>query len=220
MNIGTNKKSIPVELEQNSSPNSKISDYFKMLRTNISFKIKNEDLSTLLITSPKNDDGAANTVLNLALTMSQIELKVLIVDANYYSASFVSPSIKSVLNLPEKGLSDFYVDGGGVSNYIVGTPYDNVSVLPSGKIFKSASEFFASDMTDSVMKELKAEYDLILFACAPILVNADAQVLSEKVDGTILVVRRDYTKKQDISSSIERLHLVKANVLGTVMYEI
>ena len=71
------------------------------------------------------------------------------------------------------------------------------------------------------MRELLAEaadsYDLLLIDTPPVLAAADAAIIASMVDGVILLVRMGVTTKSAARSAQERLRLVGARILGTVL---
>ena len=70
---------------------------------------------------------------------------------------------------------------------------------------------------DTLLDELSKLYDVIVIDSPPLLAVTDAQILSKKVDGTVLVVRSNFTKKDTVLGAKEVLNKVKANILGTVL---
>ena len=67
-----------------------------------------------------------------------------------------------------------------------------------------------------LLEELKKQYDIIVLDTAPLQAVTDAQILSTKVDGTILVIRANKTKKDSVLLAKELLNKVGANILGIV----
>ena len=68
-----------------------------------------------------------------------------------------------------------------------------------------------------LLEELKSKYDIIILDSAPLQAVTDAQILSTKVDGTILVVRAEKTKRDSVQQAKALLDKVGANILGTVL---
>ena len=69
----------------------------------------------------------------------------------------------------------------------------------------------------SLLDELSDIYDVIILDSPPVLAVTDAQILSTKVDGTVLVVRAEKTKKDTLLAAKGVLDKVNANILGTVL---
>src|SRR5699024_9037631 len=88
----------------------------------------------------------------------------------------------------------------------------HLDVLPSGIVPPNPSKLLASERIDEIIQELKQEYDLVLFDLPPIVSVTDAQILATKIDGVILVIRKDIADVEDVYKAKELLELVNANV--------
>ncbi len=69
---------------------------------------------------------------------------------------------------------------------------------------------------ERLIEELGKRYDLIIFDMPPVVTVTDAQILSSKVNGTILVVREGVSKRESLKKAKSLLEYVGANVLGVV----
>ena len=71
-----------------------------------------------------------------------------------------------------------------------------------------------------LIENLKDNYDIVILDSAPLQVVTDAQILSTKVDGTILVVRAQRTSKESVIEAKNLLNKVGANIIGTVLHAV
>lgn len=94
---------------------------------------------------------------------------------------------------------------------------DNLDILSSGKIPPNPSEMLSSNAMNNLIEKLKEKYDIVILDSAPLQAVTDAQILATKVDGTILVVRAERTKKESIIEAKSLLDKVGANIIGTVL---
>ena len=92
-----------------------------------------------------------------------------------------------------------------------------LDVLTSGKIPPNPSEMLGSRAMEHLIQSLKNEYEMIILDSAPLQAVTDAQILSTKADGTILVVRAEKTKRDSVRQAKELLKKVDANILGVVL---
>ena len=60
-------------------------------------------------------------------------------------------------------------------------------------------------------------YEIVILDTPPITIVNDAQILSTKVDGTILVVRESKSKIDNVVEAKELLMNVGANIIGVVL---
>lgn len=194
------------------NPKSVVSESYKTLRTNILYSSLDKEIRSIVVTSSRAGEGKSITSCNLALSFAQENKKVLLIDCDLRK-----PSIHKKFKISNlKGLSDILVGKAKVED----TKYsynDYLSIVTSGPIPPNPSEMLGSNQLTLLMDKLKESYDVIILDSAPLQAVTDAQLLSVKADGTILVVEAEKTKKDDIVSAKELLQKVDANILGLVL---
>jgi capsular exopolysaccharide synthesis family protein len=193
-------------------PKSMESEAYKTLRTGIQYSSFNKQLKTMLITSSEKEEGKSTVSGNLALSFAQNEKKVILIDCDLRR-----PSIHRKFKISNLvGLSEVLI--GKISLEEAIQQYnDNLDILSSGKIPPNPSEMLSSNSMNNLIEKLKEKYDVVILDSAPLQAVTDAQILSTKVDGTILVVRAERTKKESIIEAKSRLDKVSANIIGTVL---
>ncbi|MGL5414447.1 MAG: CpsD/CapB family tyrosine-protein kinase [Clostridium sp.] len=193
-------------------PKSIPSENYRKLRTNIIYSSFDDKMKKLLITSSLPGEGKSTTVANLAMTFSQVDKKTLVIDCDLRK-----PSIHRKFNISNKqGLTDYIIKKGDISNYLV--QYNkNLDILPAGNVSPSPSEMLSSKAMEKLLDDLSERYDQIIIDSPPVNVVTDAQVLSTKVDGVIIVVAAGETKKDSVIVAKEAIEKVKGKVLGTVL---
>lgn len=88
--------------------------------------------------------------------------------------------------------------------------------MPSGLVPPNPAEMLASRAMEHLLTQLEEKYDYIILDTPPVNAVTDSKILSTKVDGTILVVKYGYTKKDGVIEAVKGLRAVKANIIGTV----
>lgn len=114
------------------------------------------------------------------------------------------------------GLSNVLSTDMKVSDAVQRTVVPNLYVMTSGPKSPNPSELLGSTRMDQLIKELRSDYDFVIFDMPPIVAVTDAQIIASKADGTMLVVRENYTRKDSLQKARELLSMVNANVLGAV----
>ena len=170
-------------------------------------------MKTLVVTSSGPGEGKSTTSANLAVFFANSGKKVLLVDADLRKPSvaltFHLPNINGLTNLlgsKEKNIQECVVE----------TMIDNLWVMTSGPKPPNPSELLNSNRMMDIIVELKKQYDLIIFDMPPVASVTDAQILSAKTDGVVLVVRERKTIKKDLLKAKKLLAIAKANILGIV----
>lgn len=203
----------PVSLITLVDPSSPVSEQYRTIRTNIQFASSvDHRLQTLVVTSSGPSEGKSTTSANLAVVFAKSGQRVLLVDADMRK-----PTVFKTFQLTnEIGLSTVLSTGTKIDKAAQKTSIENLSVLTSGPKPPNPSELLGSMRMDQVITEARNLYDIIIFDMPPIVAVTDAQIMASKVDGTLLVVRENVTKKESVTKARELLHLVNARVLGVV----
>jgi len=206
-------KENPSSMIATMKPNSRIAEQFRTIRTNIQFSMADKQLQTILFSSSGPFEGKSTICTNVASVFANQGKRVLVVDADMRL-----PSISKIFHLKNNiGLSTLITSKKlKIENAIQHVEMANLDVLPSGIVPPNPSELLDSERMDVIIEELKQRYDLILFDLPPIVSVTDAQVMATKVDGVILVIRKDIANTEDVYKAKELLELVNANVLGAI----
>jgi len=196
-------------------PKSAASEAYKMLRTNIQYSSFDKEIKTIVVTSAQAAEGKSTVSGNLALSFAQNDKKVIIVDCDLRK-----PSVHKNFNISNLvGLSEV-ITGQSSIDKAMQKYNDKFDILPSGKIPPNPAEMLSSSVMTALIENLKDNYDIVILDSAPLEVVTDAQILSTKVDGTILVIRAQRTSKESVIEAQNLLNKVGANIIGTVLHAV
>lgn len=212
MSRTTNKRPIIT----NINPKSPISEAYRTLRTNIEFSAFDEEIRVIMLTSAGPGEGKSTTAANLAVAFAQSDKKVIIIDADLRK-----PTLHHTFSKTNRwGLSNIIAGQASAKEVIAQTDIGNLDLLASGPIPPNPSELLASKRMSALLEELKQIYDIIIVDTPPALAVTDAQIMSTKCDGVVLVI--DYGKvKREIAMKVKsNLEHVKARILGAVLNNI
>lgn len=193
-------------------PKSIAAEAYRTLRTNIQYSSFDKEYKTIVVTSSEPGEGKSTTSGNLALAISQGESKVLLIDCDLRK-----PSLHKLFRISNNyGLSDLLLHRKTMED--VAVKYnEGLTVVPAGKIPPNPSEMLGSKAMGTFLDEMKKHFDYIIIDTPPIGAVTDSQVLSTKVDGTILVVKAGQTKKDVVMNSVNAIKKVNGNIIGTVL---
>lgn len=204
-----------VQLITVSEPTATISEQFRTIRTNIQFSQVDQTLSAIMVTSAEKSEGKSTVSANLAVTWANQGQNTLLVDADLRR-----PTVHRTFNISNRyGLTSLLTAEGPL-NYtdtLKTTRVANLYVMPSGPIPPNPSELLNTHKMDQVIQDLKKNFDFIIFDAPPVGAVSDAQILSTKVDGTILVVPQGIALKNNVRHAKAALENVHAKILGAVM---
>lgn len=189
-------------------------DSYKVLRTRVLQRMREQGWNTLAVTSPNPGTGKTLTAINLAITLAmEVNQTVLLVDANLRS-----PTVHKYFGVePQYGLNDFLLDGVPIDKILFNPKgIGRFVVLPSKRPLLDSSEMLSSPRMAHCVEELKTRYPsrLVIFDL-PHLNTSDALAFAPYVDAVLLVVGEGSTEQDDLAAAIE--HLGTIPLLGTVL---
>ena len=203
-----------MKLVSYNDPRSHIAEAYRLIRTNIEFSNIDKNIKTILITSSQQNEGKSTVISNLAATFASLEnKKVLIIDCDLRN-----PSIHKMFGVSNLiGLTDVLTGQKDIDKCIEKTKVKNVDILKAGKIPPNPAEMLQSKKMRNFMEVIKEYYDYIFIDSPPVGIVADASILAQYADGTILLVAANETDIEAVKISKERLEGVNANILGAIL---
>lgn len=188
------------------------SEAYRSLRTNIQYSSIDKNLQIIVVTSSIPGEGKSTIALNLAYSMSEMNKKVLLIDADLRRST-----IHKKLNISNLvGLTDGIIQKLELKD-IVQKINDNLHVMTAGKIPPNPAEIVGSEAMTVLLNYFREIYDYIIVDTPPVLSVTDSQLLALKADGTLLVVREGFVKAKLVRLAYEELEKVHVNIVGTVL---
>ena len=177
--------------------NNLMSETFRHIRTNLQFMLEN-DQKVILVTSTISGEGKSFVSSNLAISLSLLGKKVVIVGLDIrkpglnkiFNISRKEQGITQYLSNPEKNLMDF-VQVSDVSN--------SLYILPGGTVPPNPTELLARDGLDKAIDTLKKNFDHVILDTAPIGMVTDTLLIGRVADLSVYVCRADYTRKTEFT---------------------
>jgi capsular exopolysaccharide synthesis family protein len=197
------------------NPKSIEAESYRTLRTNIQYLSIDNEIKSILITSACPKEGKSTVAGNLALSFAQNGKKVIIVDCDLRK-----PSIHRKFDISNLcGYSEVMI-GKETLEHSIQKYKSQINILPSGEIPPNPAEMINSMTMSYLLDELKSEYDIVIIDSPALEIFADSQILSTKVDGTILVVKAGESKIESVKEAKNLLNKVGANILGIVINQV
>ena len=203
-----------VELLVQKYPKSVVSESIKTLRTNLQFSSVDSELKTILITSSIPGEGKSFISANLAISFTQTDKKVLIVDCDMRKGR--QHRIFKLSNT--KGLSNLLIDDmTNYKDYINKTSIKNLYVMTRGTVPPNPSELLNSNKNSELIKILRSKFDIIIFDGVPCNGLPDSIIMSKLVDKVLIVSSESVTPRSVLESTKKQLKNVEAPVAGDVL---
>ena len=189
-----------------------MSEVIENERSNIEYSSFDDEYRAIVVTSSVPGEGKSTTSGNLALSLAQSGNKVLLVDCDMRK-----PSIHKKFKISNiSGTAELLLRKESFED-VVNCYNENLTIITAGKIPPNPSEMLASRAMTAFIKEMKKEFKYIILDTPPLQAVTDAQVLSTKADGVLLVVRAGSTKKDAVLNSVDLIKKVQGKVIGTVL---
>ncbi|MBT9937077.1 GumC family protein [Bacteroides ovatus] len=177
--------------------NNLMSETFRSVRTNLQFILENGK-NVILVTSTISGEGKSFVSSNLAISLSLLGKKVVIVGLDIRK-----PGLNKVFNLSRKehGITQFLTNP-TVDLMDLVQPSDinkNLFILPGGAVPPNPTELLARDGLEKAIETLKASFDYVILDTAPVGMVTDTLLIGRTADLSIYVCRADYTRKAEFS---------------------
>lgn len=197
---------------------SVLSEAFRMLRTNLSFLIQDEHKPQVLFTtSTIKGEGKTFVSMNLAITLSTLNKKVILVGADLRNPQ-LHKMLKSTRH--KKGVTNYLHDTTTALNDIIETGQEynlKFDLIFSGTIPPNPAELLSNGRFEVLLEELKKEYDFVIVDTAPTLLVTDTTLIANLADLIVFVIRANHTDKKLLHFINELKALKKINNAGIVL---
>ena len=206
-----------LELIAAHNPSASESEAFRTIRTNLFFRANNEDIKTILLTSPSPGDGKSTTAANLAISMAQAGKKVVLVDAD-----FRRPRVDRYFGEDlENGFTDVLSGFKKLNDVIKPTDtQDGLYLITAGGHPKNPAELISSPQFKESIEALRESFDYVIVDSPPVLAVADSLSIASYIDGVYLVSRIRKGVKLTARKAKDSLEGVNAKLLGLIVNDV
>lgn len=219
-----------IELAPVYTPKSPVVEALRTLRTNLDFYMRQSGIKSIMVTSANTGEGKTVLAINLALVMSQLGRKVLLVDGDMRK-----PRLHEVFGLPkDPGLSDVLLGDAnwqstlkGMADVAVGSKadqelfrfpgLDNLHMITCGAVAQHPSEWWSLPKAKEFLDAARETFDLIIVDTPPLLPVPDSMIVGRLVDGILLVYEVGHTAREAMRRSILNLTNGGGKPLGFVL---
>jgi succinoglycan biosynthesis transport protein ExoP len=186
---------------------------FRSLRTSILFASADRGSKSLLVSSTAPSEGKTFVSCNLAISLSMIGQRVLLIDADMRR-----PKIHSRFGAERgPGLSDVLVGNVTLAAAIKPGGRPNLSLLPAGTLPPNPPELLGSAAFTDLMAQVMNDYDWVVLDSPPIRAVTDGAVIAHCVNAVIFVTGAEMTDVRSARVALERLASAHARVAGVVL---
>lgn len=197
-------------------PRSAIAEAYRSTRTALQFSTADGAPRIIAVTSSSMGEGKSTSAVNLAIQFAQSGHSVLLIDADLRN-----PSLHKVFGA-ENSL--------GLTNYLAGTAQpvaitrntaiSNLFMISTGPLPPNPAELLHSKKMTALLELAANKFDHVIIDSPPILGLADALVIANAVDSTLMVIESGATRRDVVQAAVKRLTTVRVRPLGCLLTKI
>jgi len=202
--------------EHEDSAISSYGEAVRTLRNSILLADFDNRMRSLLITSASPGEGKSTTALHLAVAHASQSHRTLLIDGDLRR-----PSVHKRFEVrSEVGLSTVLLEDLDWRQAVV-TPqgYTHLDILPAGPSSRQAADLVGPNLAET-LAQAAVEYDLVILDAPPLLGFAEPMRMATAVDGVVVVTRAGETNRKAVSSVVDILTRIRANLIGLVLNEV
>ena len=206
------------EARNRTSPVDEVSpamiESIRFVRTTLLSRLNGQGSTAVLVTSADAGTGKSTFTMMLGKSLAQVGKKVLMMDVDLQKMTLT----KRFNLLDKSGFIESLCCRSVDKRHIFPTETSGLSIVPAGKRGDEGAVFeeTANGAFKTCIGQLRKQYNIILLDSPPILMLADATILSSQVDGTIMVERELVSRRANVINALARLLSSGGRLLGTV----
>jgi capsular exopolysaccharide synthesis family protein len=187
-----------------------VQEGIRALRTNIEL-VEGNRSSVLQITSPLASEGKSLIVANLGVALAEVGIETIIVDIDLRR-----PTQHEIFRISnDLGVTNLLATSAPIPLRRAATPYENLTVVPSGPIRPNSTELLHVRVA-SLFEKLRATGAMILIDSPPLLPISDARLLASRSDRVFLTVAAGKERGTTLRSAIDSLEFTGGTLEGII----
>ncbi|HZP76070.1 MAG TPA: polysaccharide biosynthesis tyrosine autokinase [Pseudolabrys sp.] len=196
-------------------PTSIFAEAVRSIRLAVQRTARMQPLKTIMVTSAIDGEAKTTTACNLALSLSILGARTLLVDADMRNPELT----RSLCPRAQVGLFEVAIGQVPIEQAIMVERASSLAVLPCSPPESSAAltEFVSSEVMRAALDRLRGMFDVIIVDAPPVVPLIDARALAEHADRIILTIAWDRTPQDVVAQALELLAPVYDRMLGTVL---
>ena len=191
----------------------------KSLRTNLMLampSIMGKTGKVILITGESPGVGKSFISSNLSEAFSQLNKKILIIDADMRLGR-----LHQMFNTTQdNGLGDYLAKDASLVDIIHPTEMENIDFMPRGQHSANPASLLSGDKFANMMTELNKHYDFIIIDTPPILAASDPIIISRYADKILMVIRYDKSIEGQVNYAVKQMNKANIHVDGIILNDV
>jgi capsular exopolysaccharide synthesis family protein len=202
-----------VETITHSDPRSQISEAISHIRSAIMLSTSSSPPQVIVITSCNPSEGKTTSTSNIAIGLTGVERKVLLIDCDLRK-----PRLHKVFKLSNRlGVTSHLTGGATLEQVIKPTEIENLHFMPAGPTPPNPNDLISSPAFTKMLYNLRQVYQHIVIDSPPVIGFADARTLAVLSDGVVLIFKHHSTTREAAKLAVQMLLQNNTQILGGVL---
>ncbi len=191
---------------------------YKKIRTKLLYRAKTKNTKVILITSVMENEGKSTVAVNLAVTFAQKVGKVLLIDGDMRRPASYKILEKTLTK--EQEIGEYIKGNTSMEQIVVKDDAINLYLAIGTHPYSNSTEMISNRRMKEFIEWAKNEFEYIIIDSPPISLMADAEVMAEYADVSLLVVRQGMSRTRDINDAIDMMERGNSELLGCIFNDV
>ena len=192
---------------------------YKKIAAHVSAQAHKVKARTILVTSVQEHEGKSTVSSNLALTLSQQGYKVLLIDGDMRRPTLYSLFLKPNDKL-KASLGAVLMGQANLADAMVHDEERGIDLLLNKRNYTNSTDIVSSDYMTRLIAVVRDHYDFVIVDSPPMSLIADAEVMADLADMSLLVVKYDTVLAEDLNDAIDALRDCHAQFAGCILNQV
>ena len=191
-------------------------EHFKKLSAHISSQAQKNGAKVILVTSVREHEGKSTVSANLALSLAQQSHQVLLIDGDMRRPTQNTIFLGEGDEL-KATLGDLLLGKTTLTDALRYDEKRGIYLLLNERNYANSTDIVSSENMTRLLEVVRKAFDYIVIDSPPMSLMADAEVLADRSDMSVLVVNYDMVLAPDLNDAIDSLRDCHSQFAGCVL---
>lgn len=192
---------------------------YKKISALVSAQAGRSGAKVIMVTSVREHEGKSTVAANLALSLAQQSHRVLLIDGDLRRPTLQRMFLESGEKV-DVSLAHLLMGKNTLMKAMRHDEKRGVYLLLNDKNHANSTDIVSSENMTRLLDVARKAFDYIIVDSPPMSLMADAEVLADRADMSILVVKYDTVQAQDLNDAIDSLRDCRASFAGCILNDV
>jgi len=184
----------------------------------INLTFSGENVKKIMVTSSHATEGKSSLSMNIMRTMANMGRTVALVDADLRRSVITTDfGLKADGGDKMLGLAHLLAGKASEEEVIYKTNIEGAYMVPIGRTISNALPLLNSPRLGELLNHLADNVDYVIVDAPPVGTVIDGAQIAKSCDGTLLVVRYNTVRRQELIETVDKLKATCCPILGTAL---